>query len=704
MKGGQKDSKLRLGIDIGGTFTDLLVLDEASGRLVGRAKVATTPADPSRGAMAGVTELRESHAADAQISYVCHATTVITNALLQRRTARGGLITTKGFRDVLEIARMVRPHLYDLNVERLSPLVPRERVMELSERMNAAGEELSPVALEEVDVAVRTLLAEGVECIAICLINSYANPAHERQVAARVKELAPQVALCISADLVQEYREYQRMSSAVVNAVTMPAFEGYIARFGRSLEEEGVHAPFYLMQSNGGMMKAQAARSRPINFVESGPAAGVIAAARLGALSGYSDVLSFDMGGTTAKVGLIQNGKPLTTSEYSVGGPTHGRSVGASAQGYPIRVPVLDLVEVGTGGGSIAHLDRSGGLHVGPVSAGADPGPMCYGRGGEAPTVTDAHVVTGVIDPRNFLGGRMKLDADLSFKGMEALARKLNLDVMATAQGIIDIADAAMLGALRIMSVERGIDPRQVAMIAFGGAGPMRAAALGAALGVRTVVVPLEPGLFSALGLLLTDVRRDEVRSFIQDLARVQAPQLAQMIDRMVTHVDGDLAAEGLPAERRAISCALDLRYRGQSYELSIPLAAGPLTPEALAQAAQAFHAAHHKRYGYSTPNGAVQMVGVRVSAVGSLSAVTMERSARGDGNAQRARTGERKVYLSREGAQTVPVYDRMLLQCGDSFRGPAVLEQFDSTVLVQAGQRVEVDAFLNLAISADAR
>ncbi len=702
MSGKKEDGKgIRLGIDIGGTFTDLLMLDEASGRLAGRVKIPTTPSDPSVAAMQGVTELKAGALGD--ISYVCHATTVITNALLQRRTARGGMITTKGFRDVLEIARMVRPHLYDLNVERLAPLVPRERIMELSERMLADGTELRPIVQEEIDAAVRALLADGVECIAVCLINSYANSAHERMVASRVAQLAPHIPLCISSELVQEYREYQRMSSAVVNAVTMPTFEGYIERFGASLAAEGVKAPFYLMQSNGGMMKAELAKSRPINFVESGPAAGVIAAARLGALCGYPDVLSFDMGGTTAKVGLIQNGVPLTTSEYSVGGPTHGRSVGASATGYPIRVPVLDLVEVGTGGGSIAWLDTSGGLHVGPVSAGAEPGPMCYGRGGDQPTVTDAHVVTGVIDPENFLGGRMRLDPALSHRGIEALARRLNLDVMATAKGIIDIADAAMLGALRIMSVERGVDPRQVAMIAFGGAGPMRAAALGAALGVKTVVVPLEPGLFSALGLLLTDLRRDEVRSLIQDLPRASVPALSAMLDKMITHVEGDLAAEGLPASRRKLDCALDLRYRGQSYELSIPIPAAPLTQDTLPQAAAAFHEAHRKRYGYANENATIQMVGVRVTAAGSLSAVTMEAAAMEGSDALHARSGERSVYLGREGAHRVPVYDRMKLRPGNGFDGPAVLEQFDSTALIQAGQQVVVDAHLNLVITARA-
>lgn len=697
---GESRHGVRLGIDIGGTFTDLLVLDEATGQLRGRAKISTTPADPSIAAMQGVTELRAADGVASQISYVCHATTVITNALLQRRTARGGMITTRGFRDVLEIARMVRPHLYDLNVERLPPLVPRERIMELSERMNASGEALRPLQLEEVDAAVRTLLDEDVDCIAICLINAYANPEHERAVAKRVAELAPGLAICISTDLVQEYREYQRMSSTVVNAVTMPAFAGYIHRFADNLRRESIAAPFYLMQSNGGMMRAEAARVRPINFVESGPAAGVIAAARLGVLSGFRDVLSFDMGGTTAKVGLIQNGVPLTTSEYSVGGPTHGRAMGASATGYPIRVPVLDLVEVGTGGGSIAHLDASGGLHVGPVSAGADPGPMCYGRGGEHPTVTDAHVVTGVIDPRNFLGGRMQLDPALSFRGVERLSMRLGMDVMSTAKGIIDIADAAMLQALRIMSVERGVDPRHVAMIAFGGAGPMRAAALGGALGVKRVVIPREPGLFSALGLLLTDVRRDEVRSYIRDLARVDAAELGGIVGGMAAHVDAQLQSEGLLPEQRSSSVAMDLRYRGQSYELSVPVPSGPITPEILARAAADFHDIHNRRYGYNSPNGAIQIVGVRVCAVGALSSVTMARSAQSNGDAQRARTGTREIYLGRDGATRVGVYDRELLMAGDSVQGPAVLEQFDSTILVQPGQSLTVDPLLSLVIS----
>ncbi len=408
------------------------------------------------------------------------------------------------------------------------------------------------------------------------------------------------------------------------------------------------------------------------------------------------------MGGTTAKVGLIQHGIPLTTSEYSVGGPTHGRAMGASATGYPIRVPVLDLVEVGTGGGSIAYLDESGGLHVGPLSAGAEPGPMCYGRGGDQPTVTDAHVVTGVIDPDNFLGGRMKLDPDQAFKGIERIARKINLSVMETAKGIIDIADAAMLVALRVMSVERGIDPREVAMLAFGGAGPMRAAALGASLGVKTVVIPPEPGLFSALGLLITDVRHDEVRSVIQDLRRVSFHDLASSMDQMITNVDGSLAREGFFDSQRQLSCALDLRYRGQSYELSVSIPADTVTQASLDRAATTFHDMHETRYGYANRAAPIQLVAIRVSGVGKLPMVMMNPQEPSGPSPEHASTGHREVYLSRAGSARVQVFDRSRLLSGNVIKGPAIFEQFDSTILVQANQTATVDSFLNLVISTE--
>jgi N-methylhydantoinase A len=688
----------RLGIDIGGTFTDLLVLDEETGHLVARCKVASTPKDPSDAIAAGIVEIvRQASGSD--FSFVCHGTTVITNALLQHQTSPTGMITTGGFRDVLEIARMVRSNVYDLNFERLPPLVPRDRIEELSERMLSDGTPLRPVAIEEVDSAVARLLAKGVESVAVCLLNSYVNPEHERAVASRIASIAPNLLTCISSELVPEFREYERMASTVVNSSFVPLFRGYVDKISRRLSSLGINAPLYLMLSSGGIMNGEFSKDRPIAFIESGPAAGVIAAAKYGNLAGFEDVLSLDMGGTTAKASLIEGGVPSVTLDYSVGGLRHGRSLGAFTAGYPIKVPVIDLVEVGTGGGSVAWADEVGGLHVGPRSAGADPGPMSYGRGGEEPTVTDAHVVTGVINPANFLGGNMPLDPDLAFRGIERLGRRLGLDAETTAQGIIEIADAAMIGALRMASVERGIDPRGLALVGFGGAGPMRAASLGQTMGMAAVVIPPHPGLFSALGLLVSDIQIDHTRSLIRRLDAHGIAHLDAALEELAEVSKRELDQQGVPAESQHLARFVDLRYLGQSYELTIQLSPAGKGSRLEREATRKFHKAHQRRFGYSKSDLPIQIVGVRVSAVGSLPSLRLDPSVEGDGAAERARSGARRVQVARGITTAVDIYDRAALVPGDTINGPAIFEQFDSTVLVPPGHSVSVDRYLNLVI-----
>ena len=691
----------RVGIDIGGTFTDLLVLDEQSGQVVARHKLLSTPSSPDDAAIAG---LRESLATvdaetDPQISFVCHATTVITNALLQHATAHVGLITTAGFRDVLEIARMVRPTLFDLNVERMAPLIPRRDIAEVVGRTDALGREVVPLDLGSVDAAIDYLLDRGVVGIAICLINAYADGTHEDRIAERIRVRVPDLPVTLSSALVPEFREYRRLSTTVVNAATMPVFAGYIDRMSSRLADIDEAARLYLMSSSGGMTAADAARSQPVRFVESGPAAGVVAAARLAVRMGRDSVIAFDMGGTTAKAALIKDGQPLLANAYSVGGARHGRSVGASNEGYLIGTPVINLVEIGAGGGSIAYADRTGALHVGPRSAGANPGPICYGRGGEEPTVTDAHVVTGVIDPANFLGGRMQLDADAAERGMRRLADTVGMGVTDLASGIIEIADAAMLAAIRVVTVERGVDPRRCSLVGFGGAGPMRACALGAALGVESVIIPPEPGLFSAMGLLATDIRRESARSSLLNLAQAAAEQIVDVYAPLVAQADEGLRDEGIaPADRRIV-CLADMRYRGQSHELRVEVP-WPITEDVVDVLRERFHDAHKQRFGHADPNAQVQFVTARVSAVGRVAPMGDTVADRGDGDASRARTRQRPVQLSRHVRVNVPVYDRRLLRAGDRFYGPAVVEEFDSTVLVLDTQRVTVDPTLALVVT----
>ena len=490
---------VRLAIDIGGTFTDATLIDEETGR-VAIAKVLSTPADPSQGFMqAAERALAEGGVAAADVSFVVHATTVATNAIIEGTIARSGFVTTDGFRDLLEIARQVRPTLYDTQFEKAPPLVPRDRAVVVRERLGPRGEVLRALEEDSVREAAAVLRREEVESVAVCLLHSYVNPEHEQRVGELLAEELPGVPVSLSSEVAPEFREYLRASTTVINAAIRPVVERYLARIEARLVEAGIRAQLLVMQSSGGVFGAEAAARRPVFMVESGPAAGVIASAHLGSTLGRPDLLSFDMGGTTAKVGLIQDGRPSVTKDYTVGGHAGAGIGGLSLSGYPVRTPVVDLVEIGAGGGSIAWVDSGGLLRVGPRSAGADPGPVCYRRGGTEPTVTDANVVLGRLNPAYFLGGEMSLDVETARRAIdERCAQPLGLDLTAAAYGIVEIANAAMVNALHLISVQRGYDPRDFVLVAFGGAGPVHANALARDVEVPLLVVPPSPGIFSA--------------------------------------------------------------------------------------------------------------------------------------------------------------------------------------------------------------
>ena len=680
---------VRLAIDIGGTFTDATLIDEETGS-VAIAKVLTTPADPSEGFMQAVGRaLAEGGVAAGSVGFVVHATTVATNAIIEGKIARSGFVTTEGFRDLLEIARQVRPSLYDTQFEKAKPLVPRDRAVAVRERLGPTGEVLTALDESSVREAAALLRREDVESVAVCLLHSYVNPAHELRVGEILAEELPGVPVSLSAQVAPEFREYLRASTTVINAAIRPVVERYLERIEERLADAGIEAKLLVMQSSGGVFSAEAARRRPVFMVESGPAAGVIASAHLGATLGRPDILSFDMGGTTAKVGLIQGGQPSVTKDYNVGGHAGAGIGGMSLSGYPVRTPVVDLVEIGAGGGSIAWVDSGGLMRVGPQSAGADPGPVCYRRGGVEPTVTDANVVLGRLNPAYFLGGEIGLDVDGARRAIdECCAQPLGLSVTEAANGIVEIANAAMVNALHLISVQRGYDPRDFVLVGFGGAGPVHANALARDAQMPTLLIPRSPGIFSATGLLTTDLKRDAAITIMRRLDELDDAEVEAQFSQLEADGRAELEREGLSGDAIEFVRQIDLRYVGQSYELMVP-AGGELL--------ERFHVEHDRTYGFSAPAEPVEAVSLRLTSVGRIAKPPPRPLESGGAAKPKER---RPVYFAEAGDYVdCPIYDRYALSAGTSLAGPAVVEEFDSTTLVHPGFTVAVDETGNLLI-----
>jgi len=692
----------RLGVDIGGTFTDIILVDAESGQ-VHIDKVLTTPHDPSVGFLEGVERVLRGAGTDpAGVRYVVHATTVATNAIIEGKVARTAFVTTDGFRDMLEIARQVRPSLYDLRFEKPRPLVPRERCYGVPERLDARGRVLTPLDHDAVRRVAESLAQERIEAVAVCLLHAYANPAHEQIAGQILRAALPGAVVSLSSDVAPEFREYFRASTTVINASIQPIVARYLQHIEDRLRATGVSAELLVMQSNGGVFSFAAARERPVFMVESGPAAGVIAAAHLGGVLGYRDVISFDMGGTTTKAGLVLDGRPRVTKDYEVGAAAQPGVGSHRGSGYPIRTPVIDLVEIGAGGGSIAWVDSGGGLRVGPVSAGADPGPACYDRGGTEPTITDANLVLGRLNPDYFLGGELRLNVERArWAIQEKCANRLGLDVVAAAHGIVEIANATMVNALRLVSVQRGYDPREFALVAFGGAGPVHANRLIAETQIRTALIPMSPGTASAMGLLVSDLRHEYSATMIQRIDRV---------DLLVTErAFQGLEAEGREALRRegsdpadiSLVRQMDMRYVGQGYELTIAVPPGRLSPDVCARLVERFHDEHGRAYGYSAPSEPVELVNLRVTAVGAIvKPPAGGRMVRARG-LETTPTSGRPVYFAECGGYVdCPIYDRYRMAPETVVNGPAVVEEFDSTTVIHPGSRGRIDAFGNLHLA----
>jgi N-methylhydantoinase A len=679
----------RIGVDSGGTFTDVCLFDDTTGR-VAVWKVASTPDDPSRGIAGGVDEgLALVGAGPDSVGYFGHGTTVATNALIQHRGVRTGLITTDGFRDLLEIGRQKRPDLYDLQADKPPVLVPRDLRIEVPERVRHDG--TVEVVLDEAAfrAAVRRLRAAGVQAVAVCFLYSFVRPAHEAIAQRILAEEFPEAFACVSHQVAPEFREYERMSTAVVNAYLGPVMQSYIERLGDRLVGLGVRAVPHLTQSNGGLLGfAQAARL-PVRTVLSGPSTGVIGAAEVGRLAGFSELITFDMGGTSTDVALLSGGACKLASE-------------AVVHGYPIKAPMLDIHTVGAGGGSIAFIDSGGLLKVGPRSAGADPGPVCYARGNTEPTVTDANVVLQTLNPAFLLGGRMAVRQDLARDAVGRLAATLGMGVMETAQGIVAVVTANMARAIRVISVQRGHDPRDYTLVAFGGAGPLHAARLARELDIRRILVPRNPGILCAMGLLLTDLRADFAATSLRTLGVAALPDVAAAFRGLAAQAAAWFDAEGIAADARRVSRTVDMRYVGQNYELSVALPDGEIGPATLDVLAERFAAAHLRMYGFVAEGDPVQLVTFRVEALGVVRKATFVPEHDGGPDASAAVIARRDVWLQEAGAFVAcAVYDRDRLHAGNRIAGPAVIEQMDATTLVPPGMVARVEPYLSLLLEA---
>ena len=669
-------------IDIGGTFTDLIAFDTEARRF-SQAKSLTTPHNLVQGI---VDCLAKSGLAVDAVDELIHGSTTAINTLIERKGARTGLIVTRGTRDVYAIGRGNRPESYNLFFQRPKPLVARALTREIGGRLLASGREHEALDAASVSAAIEALEAEGVEAVAVCLLHSYVNPAHERAVGEAVAKAMPGAYLSLSHDILREYREYERMSTTVVNAYIGPKVGGYVANLESSLGKIGFKGDLSIMRSNGGVMTPDVAMRKPVAMMESGPVGGIIASARFGQALGQANVISFDMGGTTAKASLVKDGQPTLAPGYYVGG---------YASGHPVMLPMIDVVEVGAGGGSIAWLDDIGALKVGPTSAGAAPGPICYRGGGTQPTITDANVVLGRLDPDNFLGGTMKLDADGARAGIaRVIAEPLGMDTIAAAKAIVDIAVSKMSLAVREVSVEKGYDPRDFSLVASGGAGPLHVMAIARELHIPRVIVPLFPSHFSALGMLLADERHDFVRTFYTDLARADFAALVAVQTEMAAEARGSLRHKS----DSALETQLDIRYVGQEFTLSVPVERATLAAGDRTSIRRAFDALYEHRYQHSSPDEPVEVVNVRVAATARRAALAFPRLEASAAEPRPART--RPVHLGDvRTAVACPVYEREALAAGATFAGPAIVQEHGTTTVMFPGDHCTVAASGELLI-----
>ncbi len=677
----------RIGVDSGGTFTDVCLFEEDTGRIE-IWKTPSTPDDPSRGIGDAVEQgLARVGGRMAELTFLGHGTTVATNALIELRGVKTGLVTTQGFRDLLEIGRQKRPDLYDMMADKPQILVPRDLRMEVPERLRWDGSVETPLDLEELRNAVRQLREQGAEAIAVCFLYSFMDPAHEAAAGAEIALETDDLFLSLSNEVAPEFREYERLSTTVVNAFLGPVMQRYIRRLETRLRNGGLAIAPHLTQSNGGVIGFETAARFPVRTLLSGPSTGVVAAQAIGEAAGIDNLITFDMGGTSSDVALLENRICKRTGE-------------ADVHGYPIKAPMLDIHTVGAGGGSIAMVDSGGLLKVGPQSAGADPGPVCYGQGGTRPTVTDANIVLQTLNPIEILGGRMAVERDLAVKAVDDLAKQLGLGLHETAQGILSVATANMAKAIRVISVQRGYDPRDYALMAFGGGGPLHAARLARELEMKRVIVPPTPGTLCALGLLLTDLKADFAQSRLLSLSPEVFADIADGFVALEVQADRWFGKEGIAEDRRRLIRTADLRYRGQNYELQVPFPCGDDDAANLGALVANFEAAHRQRFGFVVDGEAIEVVTLRIEAVGLVERAGLKLENADVDRAAAVPFDNRDVWLPEAGGRVAcPIFRRSDLQFGDTLEGPAIVEQMDTTTLILPDMTARVDGHLNLIL-----
>ncbi|MCR9137346.1 MAG: hydantoinase/oxoprolinase family protein [Alphaproteobacteria bacterium] len=682
---------IRVATDVGGTFTDLVCFEtdlETGQSSVRTAKSDTTPPDFEKGVL---NVLKKGDVDSSTVNFLAHGTTVVINALTERKGVRVGLITTEGFRDTLEIARGNRPDFFNLHYQKPEPFVPRYLRRELPGRMTYRGEERAPLDLAGLPAILDDFRKESVEAIAVCFLHSYANPAHEKAAVEEIQRLWPETAVVASHQITREWREYERTNTAVLSAYVQPVAERYLQRLSDGLKGDGYRGSMYVMQSNCGVDSLEAVSRIPITMVESGPASGFWGAAELGKLIGEPNVLALDIGGTTAKCSLIENGQVKIMTDYWI-------ERDRTSAGYPIMVPVVDLVEIGNGGGSIAWVDDFGKLHVGPQSAGAVPGPAAYGKGGTEATATDANIWLGRINADYFCGGEVETDMDATRSAIEAVGEKLGTDADEAARGIVRIANNNMVNALKLVSLNRGFDPRDFTLVAFGGGGGMHAAALAHELGVKKVVIPAGAPVFSAWGMMMSDLRRDYFVTRLVDLNADGVGQLEAVFAETEALARDQFAAEHVdPAKVKFLRFG-KFRYQNQEHTTEVLLEAGELTPERVAAIEADFHETYEREYTYRL-DAPVEVVGIHLVASAEVGKLTMTREELGEADATSAQKATRKVDFALEGVHDAAIYNGDLLRPGMAFDGPAVVEDSGTTIVVHPGDKVTCDGYGNIHI-----
>jgi N-methylhydantoinase A len=685
-----------LGIDIGGTFTDIVVYDHGSGRRFSR-KELTTHDDPARGVMSGIRRIvADDGVAAGEIGRVVHATTLFTNALIERKGAVTGLITTEGFADTLEIGRERKFDLYDINIAKPEALVPRHLRLEVPERLRHDGRVATPLDLAALEQALTRLLAEGAESVAVVFLHSYADPAHERLAASRIEALAPELAVSASAEVAPELREYERTSTTAVNAYIKPLARRYLDALAGQIAGDGIPAAFQVMLSNGGLSGVEEGKRAPVQLLESGPAAGALAAAFLGAADGGDNLLAFDMGGTTAKLSVIDGGRPLVA--YGFEAARQRRFVEGS--GLPVRISTIELIEIGAGGGSIARIDEIGLMKVGPESAGSLPGPAAYGLGGALPTVTDADFLLGYLNPEFFAGGSMAIDMAACRAAFAPLVEATCLGLEAAAWGLHDIVNENMASAARVHIAERGRDPRRYTLFATGGAGPVHAYYVARKLGIGRLICPAAAGVASALGLLLAPARADRMATLARPLDKVDWPALEAAYLAIEAEARQVIAATGLAPESARVERQADMRFVGQAFEIVVPLPAGPYDAGARQGFLDAFERSYVEKFTRTPPSVPVEIVNIRSSVSAEVPDAGLGRTAAGRGGSD-AFKGTRPVYFPEFGAaQPTPVYDRYALRPGIGYEGPAVVEEAESTLVIGPGASFEVSDHNNVIVT----